>query len=213
MSVVQALVKAKAFKAEDFPQAYLESQKFLITASDGTRLIHPIAAYVLLAKHPVDNNAIDPLLFRVGQSAVILRTAVTTANAGTLQQVIAAYQQLQTDLQELDKREEAIARLTAMFSAAAINKDKLIAVKAGGESYIDLLKEYQLTETADPAGLFSDFLARLTAGQGVYRSLPEVKALEIPGRLRGLFTGTPLFPDSTKQRVNASLQSTVSSQK
>lgn len=213
MSVVQALVNAKAFKAEDFPRAYLESQKFLITASDGTRRIHPIAAYVLLALHPADNKAIDPLLFRVGQSAVALRTAVANANASTLQRVIVAYQQLQTDLQELDKRQEAIARLTAMFSAAAINKEALGTVAAGGKSYIDLLKEYKLTETADPADLFSDFLAQLKAGQSVYRSLSDVKALEIPGSFMGLMGGTPLFPDSTKQHVKASLQSAASSQK
>lgn len=208
MSVVQALANAKAFKAEEFPQAYLESQKFLITADDGTRRIHPIAAYLLLATHPADKSDPSPLLFRVGTAAVALRDATTAATAATLTAVIAAYEQLQKELQELDKRQEAIARLTAMFSIAAIEKKALKDVAADSTSYVDVLKTYNLETTADKLGIFSNFLSQLSAGGDVYRALDEVKGLQ-----SGILFKDRLFSDATKQHVNASLQSGALAQK
>lgn len=113
-SAVDALASAPDFTAEEYVQSYLESRGYLRdNPSTGAREAHVLAFYILMSEQ-------SPLLSRAGKTAMNLQSSLKNGSI-PLNQILTDYEKFQQTLQEVDKAEQALAQICALFVNAALN--------------------------------------------------------------------------------------------
>lgn len=113
-SAVEALANAADFTAGEYVQSYLESRGYVRDNPDtGVREAHILAFYILMSGKA-------PLLSKAGERAVKLQSSIKNG-AVPLNQILTDYEEFQQTLEQVDKAEQALAQICALFVNAALH--------------------------------------------------------------------------------------------